>query len=180
MVHEGSGSGRLDRLDRLLRRILGATVVVLMVAIAVVCLSEVVLRDLAGSSLGWYDEFVGYLLVALTFVGAAMAQQQGRHIGVQLLAARLGPGAERARQLIVNGLLLALQVWLVVAGAELALRSGSGRAITLPVSMGLVYATIPLGALLTALVTLVQVGRILQSSPGESAGGVVKVGESTP
>ena len=136
-----------------------------------VCFVEVLLRDLAGRSLGWYDELVGYLLVGLTFVGAAMAQQQDRHIGIDLLSQRLGPRLNRARRFAVQAVLMIVQLLIVVFGSQLAMLSAGESAITLPVSMGLVYAILPVAALLAVFVHVVQLARIWRGGAGHAAGG---------
>ena len=48
-----------DRLERILRRLLETTLMVVLAAMALICFLEVMLRYELGSSFGWYDEFTG-------------------------------------------------------------------------------------------------------------------------
>lgn len=154
-----------ERLDRGIRRLLETTLLVILSAMAVICFVEVVLRYGLGMSFGWYDEFTGYLLVWLTFLGAVAAQQDGRHIGLGGVAERLGPRGQRLAALCTHGLMIALHLLLLSYGGLLAVRFLSDRAITLPVPMGIIYIVIPFSALLMLGVEIIQLGRTLQTEP---------------
>ncbi|MFQ5789690.1 MAG: TRAP transporter small permease [Acidobacteriota bacterium] len=158
----------LERSERAVRLLLEKTVVVLLSAIAVICFVEVVLRYGFGRSFGWYDEFTGYLLVWLTFLGAVLAQQQGRHIGVENLFERLGRQGRRLLMLFVQALLIAIHLVLLAYGSQLVARFLSDRAITLPVPMGIVYLVIPLSAALMLSVQVMAVTRLLRKPSTES------------
>lgn len=148
-------AGFLDRADRLVQRLAEALVVAVLVSLVVICFVEVVLRYGFGRSLGWYDEFAGYLLVWLTFLGSAVAQRGERHVGVEILG-------RRWMKLLRHFLLMGVQVVLLYYGALLALRFLGERAISLPVPMGLLYAAIPFSALLFLIVQARQVARLLR------------------
>jgi TRAP-type C4-dicarboxylate transport system permease small subunit len=154
-----------ERVDRVIHRFLEATLVVLLSSMAMICFVEVVLRYGLGKSFGWYDEFTGYLLVWLTFLGAVAAQQEGRHIGMGGLAERLGPRRRRLAALGTHALMIALHLTLLFYGALLAFRFVSDRAITLPVPMGIIYTVIPLSALLMLGVEVIRLGRLFRSEP---------------
>jgi TRAP-type C4-dicarboxylate transport system permease small subunit len=152
----------LARTERILRRFLEAAVVAGLTAMAVICFVEVVLRYRFAESFGWYDEFTGYLLVWLTFLGAVLAQLDNRHIGVGNLFRRLSPKGCLYRDLILTVLMVAIHVLLLVKGWQLAARLSSEQAITLPVPMGFVYAVIPLSAAFMLLVLTIQAARLVR------------------
>ena len=154
-----------DRLERVIRRLLEATLAVVLAAMVAICFLEVVLRYGFGSSFGWYDEFAGYLLVWLTFLGAVTAQQEDRHVGVGDLAGRFGPRWHRAAAFTTLGLMIGIHVLLLYHGGHLAIRFLTDRAITLPVPMGIIYAIIPLSAVLMLVLLGIQLSRLLQSEP---------------
>jgi TRAP-type C4-dicarboxylate transport system permease small subunit len=157
-------SGRsLETCERAIRWLLETVVAVLLASMALICFVEVVLRYGFGRSFGWYDEFTGYLLVWLTFLGAVLAQHEKRHIAVGNLAERLGPRAVRWASLLAHGFLAAVHLVLLYYGALLATRFPADRAITLPVPMGVLYLVIPLSAALMLAVQLIQVGRLVRS-----------------
>ena len=152
-----------ERLDHGIRALLEAMLLVILSSMAVVCFVEVVLRYGLGSSFVWYDEFTGYLLVWLTFLGAVAARQDGRHIGLGEVAERLGPRWKRLAKLCTHGLMIALHLLLFSYGGLLAVRFLTDRAITLPVPMGIIYIVIPFSALLMLGVEAIQLGRTLQA-----------------
>lgn len=152
----------LERLDRGLRLLLEGMAISLLSALALICFVEVVLRYGFGRSLAWYDEFSGYLLVWLSFLGSALAQREERHIGVVEVGGETAPGGRRRAKLAVHTVLLAVQGVLLYYGARLAFRFRDEPAITLPVPMGLLYTVIPLSALLIILLQITQVARLLQ------------------
>lgn len=154
-----------ERLDRGIRRLLEITLLLILSSMAIICFVEVVLRYGLGKSFGWYDEFTGYLLVWLTFLGAVAARQDGKHIGLGDVAERLGPRCKRLATLCTHGLMIALHLLLFAYGGLLALRFLSDRAITLPVPMGVIYAVIPFSALLMLGIEVIQLGRTLQTEP---------------
>lgn len=162
-------SSKIDRLEALLRSALNGAVVALLAAIAVICFVEVVLRYGFGRSFGWYDEFVGYLLVWLTFLGAVLAQSHRQHIGIENLLESVPATARFVLRLTNHALLVAVHVVLLVYGGQLVSRFLAERAITLPVPMGAVYLVIPASAALMLLVEAVHVARTL-SSRGTAAG----------
>jgi len=138
---------------------------VVLAAMALICFLEVMLRYGLGSSFGWYDEFTGYLLVWLTFLGAVLAQLEEKHIGVGDLAGHFGPRWRRAAAFATLGLMLVLHILLLYYGGQLAIRFLTDRAITLPVPMGIIYAVIPLSAVLMLALLMIQLGRLLRSEP---------------
>ena len=138
---------------------------VVLAAMALICFLEVMLRYGLGSSFGWYDEFTGYLLVWLTFLGAVLAQLEEKHIGVGDLAGYFGRGWRRAAAFATLGLMLVLHILLLYYGGQLAIRFLTDRAITLPVPMGIIYAVIPLSAVLMLAPLMIQLGRLLRSEP---------------
>ena len=61
--------------------------------------------------------------------------------------------------------MLVLHILLLYYGGQLAIRFLTDRAITLPVPMGIIYAVIPLSAVLMLAPLMIQLGRLLRSEP---------------
>ncbi|MCK5551925.1 MAG: TRAP transporter small permease, partial [Deltaproteobacteria bacterium] len=116
-------------------------------------------RYVLNASISWYDEFAGYLLVWVTFLGAVLALDRGRHIGFETLVERFPLLAQKVAMTIVYLLLITLQVVLVYYGWILTTRLSGETAITLPVPIGLVYVVIPTTG---AMMLLICVMRIVQ------------------
>ncbi len=148
----------LERVERGLRSGLSFAVAVILSALAAICFIEVLRRPFGGSFV-WYDEFVGYLLVWLTFLGAALARSQHAHIGVGNILEAVSPAARRGLELATHGLMVFVHVVLLVYGYQLMSRFLSERAITLDVPIGLVYSIIPLSAALMLVIEAIQIAR---------------------
>ena len=67
-------------------------------ALAILVSVEVFFRYVLNASISWYDEFAGYLLVWVTFWGAVLALDRGRHIGFETLVERFSVLAQKVVQ----------------------------------------------------------------------------------
>ncbi len=151
-----------DRVETILRTVLSAAVALVLAAIAVICFLEVLRRPFGGSFV-WYDEFVGYLLVWLTFLGAVLARSHHQHIGVENLLEKVSEGARRAIELVGHGVMIAVHIVLLLYGAQLVTRFLTERTITVDIPVGLVYAVIPLSAALMLIVEIIHAAQLLSS-----------------
>ncbi len=152
----------VGRLERALRSFLTIAVALILGAIASICFIEVVRRPF-GSSFVWYDEFVGYLLVWLTFLGAVLARSYHQHIGVENLLDRVSPAKRRVLELTAHSLMVLVHLVLLIYGAQLVVRFLSERAITVDIPVGLVYLVIPLSAVFMLLIETIQIARLFAS-----------------
>lgn len=149
---------RLERLEHGLRTFLTIAVTLILAAMATICFVEVVRRPFGGSFV-WYDEFVGYLLVWLTFLGAALARSYHQHIGVDNVLDNVSPRARRTLELVTHALMVLIHLVLLVYGAQLVSRFLTERAITVDIPVGLVYLVIPMSALLMIVIEAIHVTR---------------------
>ena len=91
-----------------------------LVIIALISLGNVITRYITGGSLAFTEELSVFLLVVLTFAGAAVALRRNGHIHIGMLERALPPGPRRALVLLqglCGVLLLGMIVWF---GAKLA------------------------------------------------------------
>lgn len=152
---------RVD-VDLVFRRGLGFVLAILLAAIAAICFLEVILRYVFLASLSWYDEFVGYLLVWLTFLGAVDAQAHGNHIGIANLVEAMPGRFRRGAMLSSHAVLIGIHLVLLLYGAQLAFRFLGENAVTLPVPMGVIYSVIPVSAALMLVVEGIQVAGLVR------------------
>ena len=152
----------LERIETGLRSILSAAVALVLAAIAAICFIEVVRRPFGGSFV-WYDEFVGYLLVWLTFLGAVLARSYRQHIGIENLLERVGSSTRRWLELVNHALMILVHLVLLGYGSQMVLRFLSERAITVDIPLGLVYLIIPLSAALMLVVEAIHLTRTLRA-----------------
>jgi TRAP-type C4-dicarboxylate transport system permease small subunit len=67
---------------------------------------EIVARTFAGTSFAWSEELSRYLLIWITYFGAAAVTRDRAHIRVELLIDRLNPAARRIVEMLVTLLCL--------------------------------------------------------------------------
>ena len=154
-----------------LQRALEFTVVVLMVALALVVVLGVAFRKL-GAALVWYDEVASILLAWLTFYGAALAALHRAHIGFPKLVDGLGPTLRRP--LILLGEVFVLSFFLVTAWAGWRVFGilGGEMLVSLPwVPQRLTQSVIPIGAFLFITAELVTLPEVWAGPASSTLGG---------
>ncbi len=129
-------------------------------ALAILVAVEVFFRYVLNASISWYDEFAGYLLVWVTFWGAVLALDRGRHIGFETLVERFSIPVQRLTMTIVYLLLIALQVVLIYYGWMLTTQLTGETAITLPVPIGVIYMVIPAAGAMMLLICAIRIVQI--------------------
>ena len=117
---------------------------------AAVVAVQVVGRYLFNHSLFWSEEVARYLLVWLTFLGAAAAYYRHAHPGIDVLSAWLGPRWRRVKALAVHLVCLAFFAVMIWQGAIFSdfVRLQISPALSLP--MWLVVLVIPVAGVILA------------------------------
>ena len=90
--------------------------VALFTVILAIILAAVFFRYVVNQSLFWSDEVVRYLFVWFTLLGAALVLRDRRHIRVEFFVDQMPDGLRRATESTGLVLILAFNVFLVVAG----------------------------------------------------------------
>lgn len=108
-------------------------------------------RYVLNDSIAWTEEIARYLLICVTFVGAAMAARKGTHIALELALYLLPPGKRRWLRLLLAAIAVvffAFSAWLCFEIAE-AMWYQPMVVIDLP--LGLVYYVAFFGLVLTTI-----------------------------
>ncbi|MFB0508051.1 MAG: TRAP transporter small permease [Thermodesulfobacteriota bacterium] len=126
-------------------------------ALAIVVAVEVFFRYVLNSSISWYDEFAGYLLVWLTFWGAVLALDRGRHIGFETLVERFPIPVQKLTTTIVYLLIIIVQAVVVYYGWMLTTQLTGETTITLPIPIGVIYLVLPVTGALMLLICAVRI-----------------------
>jgi TRAP-type C4-dicarboxylate transport system permease small subunit len=109
-------------------------------------------RYVLGTGSQWPEPIAIQLMVLFTFLGAAVAYRAGSHIAVALLTDRLPGGARHLLRGVVHLLMFAVALFAVVYGTRLCVETWNQVIGQLPwMPVGLTYAPVPLGGLVTAL-----------------------------
>lgn len=119
-------------------------------ALAIVVFLQFFSRYVLNSSIGWTEEIARYLLIAVTFIGAAMAVRKRSHIAVEFLHRYLGPQAERRLRIlldVISVLFYGASAWIA---AKLSLRTKQMMA-SVDISKSLIYWAVCAGFVAMAL-----------------------------
>lgn len=112
-------------------------------------------RYVLGTGSQWPEPIAILLMMVFTFIGAAAAYRANAHIAVTMLTDRLPKNAERVCALLVDTLMLLMCVFVAIFGTKLCLGTMSQSISELPwLPVGVTYASLPIGAAITALFVL--------------------------
>lgn len=108
-------------------------------------------RYVLGNSFSWTEEIARYLLVGLTFIGAAGVAMRGEHIGLTYFRDLLPARARHVVEIAVGLLAVALLAGLAWYGGNVASLMGGQPMTSIDYSMGIVYWAVTGGLAATAL-----------------------------
>ncbi|MBN9408105.1 MAG: TRAP transporter small permease [Burkholderiales bacterium] len=115
----------------------------------------VVTRYVFGFGAQWPEPIAILLMVVFTFIGAAAGYRAGAHIAVGMLTDRLPPALRSAAARAVDVLMLAVSLFMLWYGTKLSMETMGQSLAALPaVPVGLTYAPVPIGGLVTLLFVL--------------------------
>jgi TRAP-type C4-dicarboxylate transport system permease small subunit len=102
----------------------------------------------------WTTEFCEFLMVWVTFLGAAAATRRGLHMSINEFVDKLDAGARRWADLAIAALAAAVLVLLVWYGAGIVRATWDNELTVLGWPMGLQYLALPVGAAATLVFVL--------------------------
>jgi len=142
---------------RKLTRLVEWMLTVLSILIFVVVFLQVLFRYLLRQPLFWSEELPRYLLIWMSFLAAAVAQKQDAHINITLCLAPLSARARRLLKILTDAVILAFLWILIYSGGLVTSITAHHRSTALQLPMGLVYAALPVGAILMSLYLVLQI-----------------------
>lgn len=151
-------------LDRKVGALLKPVVFAGMAGLTAVISLQIVSRVLF-TSVSWTEEVARFLLIWITFLGAALAYQQGRHIAVTVLRDSLPPVLGRIVSGVATLVAIAFLVTLAKIGWQYMNMQSFQKSPSLRLSMTYVYAVMPLSALLMAGLSVIDLIRLLAGAP---------------
>ncbi len=155
-------------LDRMVGTLLKPVIFAGMAGLTAVITLQIVSRVFF-TSVSWTEEVARFLLIWITFLGAALAYQQGRHIAVTLLRDTLPPALRR----IVSGVAVLVAIVFLLTLAKIGWQymnmQSFQKSPSLRLSMTYVYAVMPFAALLMAGLSVIDLIRLLAGEPMREA-----------
>ena len=152
---------------KILDRVLGDILEVLIVVMVLVVFLQVLARYAIRISIPWTEEAARYMLAYLTFVGAAIALKEGKHIVVHFLYERLSPGTRRAFDMAFHVLILLFLLAILKGGVTLIEGAWDVPTASMPwITMGQVYLILPVGLVIMIWYVLGNIRETLRSRKG--------------
>jgi TRAP-type C4-dicarboxylate transport system permease small subunit len=144
-------------LIRRLTRLVEWMLTVLSILIFVVVFLQVLFRYLLRQPLFWSEELPRYLLIWMCFLAAAVAQKHDAHINITLCLAPLSTRARQVLKILTDAIILVF-LWIITySGGLVTSITAHHRSTALQLPMGLVYAALPVGAILMSLYLVLQI-----------------------
>ena len=107
-------------------------------------------RYVLGVGAQWPEPIAIMLMVVFTFIGAAAAYRAGAHIAVAMLTDRVPDAAQKVCVVIVDLAMAGVCLFGLVYGTKLCVGTMGQNLAEIPwLPVGITYAPLPLGALLT-------------------------------
>jgi TRAP-type C4-dicarboxylate transport system permease small subunit len=115
-------------------------------------------RYVLGTGSHWPEPIAILLMMLFTFIGAAASYRAGAHIAVSMVVDALPQAVQSLGRGLVHVLMLLICSFVLFYGSRLSLETMGQSIAELPwLPVGITYAAIPIGSLLTLLFVLEQV-----------------------
>lgn len=124
------------------------------VAITVICLSQIFARFVINSSIPWSDEACRYLFVVTVSLGASVCVRDRSLIAVDLIPQKLKGRFKFYYSLALNILVMCMAYILMVYGYRFAQMNMKQQSSSIQIPMGVVYLVLSLSGLLIIVSTL--------------------------
>lgn len=125
--------------------------ILLLILFAIITFSgflQVITRFVFESPLTWTDELCRFGMVWITFIGAGYAVKNHAHVAVDIIKGLLPERISKILDKLNSCFILIFAVVLLYYGLVLALSNMDQTSSGLGLSMGLIYASIPIGGLI--------------------------------
>jgi len=133
---------------------LNYTLAICVLAITVICLSQIFARFIINSSLPWSDEACRYLFVVTVSLGAGVCVRDRNLIAVDLIPQKLKGAVGFYYVLVLNVLVMCMAYVLLVYGYRFAEMNMEQLSSSLHIPMGIVYLILSLSGLLIIISTI--------------------------
>ncbi|KGN31471.1 hypothetical protein N802_03650 [Knoellia sinensis KCTC 19936] len=136
---------------RVIDKILAVLCVVIFTALVLIVGWQVFSRQVLPTPATWTEESARYVFVVLAMLGSALVFSERGHIAVELLAERLPGVAQKVLAVVVELTVVFFAAFVLIYGGMRAASNAWGQNIpTMPVSVGQIYAVLPVAGVLIA------------------------------
>jgi TRAP-type C4-dicarboxylate transport system permease small subunit len=134
-----------------LEKSLKIALLVLVSGIVITTMLQIVARFILMVSIPWTDELARYLMIWASFVGLGVAYRKRELISVAFFREKL-PSHLLKMALLLSDLLCSIfAILIVIYGVKLCFQNAAQVSPSMRISLGIIYAVVPLGCLLFLL-----------------------------
>jgi TRAP-type transport system small permease protein len=133
----------MPTLRKVLDTFLVWAVCILTTVLLIVMSAQVIWRYVFNDPIYWSEELARYLFVWLTFLAAAMAFRDHKHMAVDLIQPFLSPAARRWQAAIITGILAVFFVLVLVIAPEILQITMDQPSASLSIPIALLYLSFP-------------------------------------
>jgi TRAP-type C4-dicarboxylate transport system permease small subunit len=145
----------LVKLDDALVRGESVLLVGLLTAMTIIVFLQVLYRYVLTQPLHWSEELARYLFVWISMIGASVGLQKRGHFGLEFFFQKLPDKGKKWGQFLIHLLMAALILVILAEGILLVQKTAAQESPAMGMSMGMAYASLPVGAALMAVHMLV-------------------------
>lgn len=141
-----------------LKNFLEIIITLLFIALFVCAILQVLTRYVLPYSLPWTEEMARFILIYITFIGAAVAIYEKSHITITILVSKLSAALKLKIQILIDLLILFFLYLVFRGGIDMVLLSWGIVSGSMPWMMkGYVYLIIPISMVLMVIFLVRQV-----------------------
>jgi TRAP-type transport system small permease protein len=129
---------------------------------AIIIISQVFSRFLFDNSLSWSEELARYFSIYAVFFGAAIAMRYQNLIAVEVLHEFIPAALSKWLKVLVNLICIFFFALLFLKGIEMVNHVQAQMSPALQIPMSIPYASIPIGAVLLIINTIVVIIELLK------------------
>jgi len=137
----------LEKLDKLIMKVLFYACAFLMFLMVLIITSQVVSRYILSSPLTWSEELGRYTFVWMSFLGMAAAIKLGSHVALDILVKKLTGISQKVLMVINNCFIFIFGVCLTYSGLKLFELGMRQKSPTLRIPMQYIYIVIPISGI---------------------------------
>jgi TRAP-type C4-dicarboxylate transport system permease small subunit len=148
-------TGVTDRLLRLIRRSVEATIVTLFAVLTIAVFAQVVARYVFNHPPTWTEELARFCQVWIILLASSICLRKGTHLAVDYVGPALAPRARRSVAIFKGVLIAVYSAVVVIWGARLLMIGLTQTSPAMQLNMGLVYLVFPIAGGLMLLEAIV-------------------------
>lgn len=125
-----------------------------MLGIVIMCMSEIIARNIFSSSISWSGEAARYFFVYVVFIGAAALARDRDYICMDLLKVKVPDSIRFYYNLALDIALMIFAIVLMYSGYGLAVRNSIQVSAALGLPKNIVYMVMPISGVLIIVYTI--------------------------